>query len=119
MGTTLIITGFRIAIEWETGNISSSHRSINKMCMALAGNLLDAAVLIVPSARLYPHLTDRIGNVRELEPYFYGWNLACSGLSRGLLAIVVVEHDPFPSPATESSRLGSNGAKIAPPFNCS
>lgn len=26
--------GFRTVIEWETGNISSSHRSLNKICLA-------------------------------------------------------------------------------------
>jgi hypothetical protein len=26
-------TGFRTVVEWETGNISSSHRSLNKMCL--------------------------------------------------------------------------------------
>jgi hypothetical protein len=85
--------GFRTAVEWETGNISSSHRSLNKMSMALKAELLDAAVLIVPSASLYPHLTDRIGNITELQPYFYTWSVGCESLARGLLAIVVVEQD--------------------------
>src|ERR1035437_3100721 len=30
--------GFRVVVEWETGNISSSHRSLNKMCLALMGD---------------------------------------------------------------------------------
>lgn len=85
--------GFRTAVEWETGNISSSHRSLNKMSMALNGGLLDAAVLVVPSNAMYPHLTDRIGNIRELQPYFYGWSMSCSNLERGLMAIMVVEQD--------------------------
>jgi hypothetical protein len=86
-------TGFRTVVEWETGNISSSHRSLNKMCLALTGNLVDAAVLVVPSAMLYVHLTDRIGNVRELQPYFYFWNMYAQLVKKGLLAIVVVEQD--------------------------
>jgi hypothetical protein len=86
-------TGFRTVVEWETGNISSSHRSLNKMCLALTGGLVDAAVLVVPSAMLYVHLTDRIGNVRELQPYFYFWNMFAQLLDKGLLAIVVVEQD--------------------------
>jgi len=85
--------GFRTVVEWETGNISSSHRSLNKMCLALQGGLVDAAVLIVPSARLYVHLTDRIGNVKELQPYFYFWSGVGQLLGRGLLAVVEVEHD--------------------------
>ena len=85
--------GFRTAVEWETGNISSSHRSLNKMSMALQAELLDAAVLVVPSANLYQHLTDRIGNIRELQPYFYAWSLSCASIKQGLLGIMVVEQD--------------------------
>jgi hypothetical protein len=85
--------GFRTVVEWETGNISSSHRSLNKMCLALQGGLAEAAVLIVPSARLYVHLTDRIGNIKELQPYFYFWSGAGQLLQKGLLAVIEVEHD--------------------------
>ena len=86
-------SGFRPVIEWETGNISSSHRSLNKMCLALMGNIADAAVLVVPSWYLYPHLTDRIGNIRELQPYFYLWSQLGGLVKRGLLAVVEVEQD--------------------------
>lgn len=38
-----------------------------------------------------PYLTDRIGNIGELEPYFPLWrNL--TGIS-GALRIIVIEHD--------------------------
>lgn len=84
---------FTTAVEWETGNISSSHRSLNKLCLALMGGLIDAGVLIVPSFMLYPHLTDRIGNVRELQPYFYFWNRFGTLVDHGLLSVVEVEHD--------------------------
>ncbi len=86
-------TGFRTVVEWETGNISSSHRSLNKMCLALMGGLVDAAVLIVPSFYLYPHLTDRIGNIRELQPYFYFWGRVGQLIESGLLAVAEVEQD--------------------------
>lgn len=85
--------GFRTVIEWETGNISSSHRSLNKICLALMGELIDAAVVIVPSNNLNVHLTDRVGNIRELQPYFYFWSAFGLSLARGLLAVVVVEQD--------------------------
>lgn len=85
--------GFRTGVEWETGNISSSHRSLNKMSMALKAELLDASVLIVPSVNLYKHLTDRIGNIKELQPYFYTWSLGCESIKCGLLGIMVVEQD--------------------------
>ena len=84
---------FRVVVEWETGNISSSHRSINKMCLALMFNLVNAAVLIVPSGMLAPHLTDRIGNIRELQPYFHLWRAVAHRFGRGLLAFIEVEQD--------------------------
>jgi len=85
--------GTRIAIEWETGNISSSHRSMNKLAIALSNGVVEIGVLIVPSRQLYEHLTDRIGNIGELSGYLSMWEGLKSGVSRGLLAITVVEHD--------------------------
>lgn len=85
--------GTRIAIEWETGNISSSHRSINKLALALINGIIDIGVLIVPSRDLYEHLTDRTGNIGELSGYLSLWEGTKSTVERGLLAISVVEHD--------------------------
>lgn len=80
-----------IAVEWETGNISSSHRSMNKLTMLLANGAISAGVLVVPSRGLYVYLTDRIGNIQELEPYFDLWkSLPCRS---AILEIVVIEHD--------------------------
>lgn len=85
--------GARIAIEWETGNISSSHRSMNKLAIALGAGVVQVGVLIVPSRLLYEHLTDRIGNIGELSGYLSMWEGLKSTVKRGLLAITVVEHD--------------------------
>lgn len=85
--------GFRCAVEWETGNISSSHRSINKLCLALLGEIVDCCVLIVPSSAMYPHLTDRIGNWRELQPYLAFWQNIGELAEQGILAVIVVEQD--------------------------
>ena len=90
---TTASSGIHVAIEWETGNISSSHRSMNKLAIALATGKLQAGVLIVPSRDLYEHLTDRIGNINELSGYLSMWKSLESGVERGLLAISVVEHD--------------------------
>ncbi|MGP8271499.1 MAG: hypothetical protein ACLQLH_15640 [Terracidiphilus sp.] len=80
-----------IVCEWETGNISSSHRSMNKLTMLVADGLIAAGVLVVPSRNLYLYLTDRIGNYRELEPYLKLWkSVPCK---EGILEIVVVEQD--------------------------
>lgn len=65
--------GFRAAIEWETGNVSSSHRSLNKLVIALNASVINAGVLILPSRDLYEHLTDRVGNIQEVSPYLCLW----------------------------------------------
>jgi hypothetical protein len=85
--------GSRIAIEWETGNISSSHRSMNKLAIALESGVIEAGVLIVPSRALYEHLTDRIGNIGELSGYLRMWQSLGQSVQKGLLAVTVVEHD--------------------------
>jgi hypothetical protein len=80
-----------IVAEWETGNISSSHRSMNKLTMLLSCGVISAGVLVIPSRKLYVYLTDRIGNIRELEPYFGLWkSVPCKS---GVLEIIVIEHD--------------------------
>lgn len=85
--------GIRVAIEWETGNISSSHRSMNKLAIALKTGIIQAGVLVLPSRELYIHLTDRIGNISELSGYLEMWESLKATVERGLLAITVVEHD--------------------------
>lgn len=87
----------KIAIEWETGNISSSHRSLNKLSIALARKKIDVGVLILPSRLLYEHLTDRVGNIGEISPYIDLWANLGAYVSEGLLAITVVEHDHLTS----------------------
>lgn len=80
-----------VAFEWETGNISSSHRALNKLFLTMQETHTVGSFLVVPSNRLKVFLTDRIGNIGELQPYFRLWrNL--SGI-RGALRIIVVEHD--------------------------
>jgi hypothetical protein len=80
-----------IAFEWETGNVSSSHRAINKLLLAMQETPTLASFLVVPSDNLKPFLTDRIGNIGELRPYFPLWR-NISGII-GALRIVVVEQD--------------------------
>ncbi|MDP1591231.1 MAG: hypothetical protein Q8M07_25985 [Prosthecobacter sp.] len=83
----------RCVIEWETGNISSSHRSMNKLCLVMMAGLIDIGVVVLPSRELYAHLTDRIGNWMELSPYLPLWHQFGQGVQRGMLAVTVVEHD--------------------------
>ncbi|MEP0006311.1 MAG: restriction endonuclease [Balneola sp.] len=85
------LNGLKVAVEWETGNISSSHRAVNKMAIGLLDNKLDAGFLILPSREFYQYLTDRVGNFLELEPYFPMWKSL--NLTNKILAIIEVEHD--------------------------
>ena len=95
-----------IVVEWETGNISSSHRSLNKMALYLMNGMIRGAALVVPSRTLYRYLTDRIGNYQELEPYLDLWRaIPCEN---GVLEIIVIEHD---SESLEAPRIpkGTDG----------
>jgi hypothetical protein len=94
------------ALEWETGNISSSHRAVNKMAIGLLKGMLIGGVLILPTRELYRYLTDRVGNFRELVPYFPMWKAL--ELKEGFLAIIAVEHD---NASTDVPRItkGTNG----------
>lgn len=80
-----------VVVEWETGNISSSHRAMNKIAMALLHGRIAAGYLVLPSRRLYMFLTDRVGNFPELEPYFPLW--ASVPITSGVLSVVEVEYD--------------------------
>lgn len=61
---------FKVGLEFETGNISSAHRSMNKLCLGLRTKDLDLAFLMMPIQKLAFYLTDRVSNYEELEPYF-------------------------------------------------
>ncbi|WP_197484920.1 hypothetical protein [Methylomonas koyamae] len=83
--------GTIFALEWETGNISSSHRALNKMVLGILKGALIGGILILPSRNMYKYLTDRIGNFQEILPYFPTWkNME---ISNGYLAIIEIEHD--------------------------
>lgn len=64
------LNSFHVGLEFETGNISSAHRSMNKLCMGIKHGDLQMAFLIMPIKRLAYYLTDRISNYEELAPYF-------------------------------------------------
>ncbi len=81
------------AVEWETGNVSSSHRSINKMALGIMKGVLIGGALILPTRKFATFLTDRIGNFEEIEPYFELWKAVAGHVDAGLLEIVSVEYD--------------------------
>lgn len=61
---------FNVGIEFETGNISSAHRAMNKLSLGVHNGELHLAVLMMPMRTLSYYLTDRVSNYEELEPYF-------------------------------------------------
>lgn len=83
--------GKLLCLEWETGNISSSHRALNKMALGLITGEFIGGVLIIPSRAMYFYLTDRIGNYAEIQPYFPVWQSL--SVSEGVLAVIEIEHD--------------------------
>lgn len=86
---------FRAGLEFETGNISSAHRSLNKLLLGIRNDDIDLAFLVLPVACLGYYLTDRIATYEELEPYFelaskypfivYGFDAEQYGLSVPLI----------------------------------
>lgn len=80
-----------IGFEWETGNISSSRRAINKIFHAMLKGGLAGGILVLPSQKMRRYLTDRVGNITELREYFPVWQAI--GFQRGAFQIVVVEYD--------------------------
>lgn len=79
-------------VEWETGNVSSSHRAVNRIGLGILSGYISGGVLILPSLRLARYLTDRIGNEPELRPYhplWRRWDFA----NPSYFGIVAVEQD--------------------------
>ncbi|MDD2716360.1 MAG: restriction endonuclease [Candidatus Wallbacteria bacterium] len=79
------------ALEWETGNISSTHRALNKMALGLLNDKLVCGILVLPSKKFYRFLTDRVGNYDEIEPYFPIWKKL--KIKSGVLGIIEIEFD--------------------------
>lgn len=97
------------ALEWETGNISSSHRAMNKLVLGFLRGVFLGAALVLPSRKFYHYLTDRIGNYEELEPYFDIWRSI--QLTVGFLAIFVIEHDEV-DPKVPTITKGTDGRAL-------
>jgi hypothetical protein len=94
-----------VALEWETGNISSSHRALNTMAIGLTRGVLACGILVVPSLALYQYLTCGVGNIDELAPYFDFWR--ATPCESGILEVVVIEHD---STSTDVPRIPKSTA---------
>lgn len=99
----------KFAVEWETGNISSSHRSLNRLTLGLMGNSIVGGILVLPTRSLYEYLTDRVGNSRELLPYFPIYQHIV--LPPCVLIVIEVEHDAT-SASVPSITKGTDGRAL-------
>lgn len=95
-------------VEWETGNISSSHRSLNRLLLALMRDIAHQGVLVLSDAALYPFLTDRIGNWRELSIYRDVYD---RDDVPGRLVVIVVSFDAT-DPTVPLIRKGTDGRAL-------
>lgn len=101
----------RVGFEWETGNISSSFRALMKLIKGLKEDKLDLGVHVVPSRNFYKYLTDRVGNISELEPYIDVFG-AIELHSCKVLLICVVEYDETDKDAPLIPK-GSDGMSLS------
>jgi hypothetical protein len=80
-----------VGFEWETGNVASSHRAINKLLDGITRTTLQGGILVLPVRSMQRYLTDRVGNFEEIAPYFEFW--ARYPVLAGALRIYGVAHD--------------------------
>lgn len=107
---TFPVWGRLFCVEWETGNISSTHRALNKMLLGMQLRVLIGGVLILPTRTMYRYLTDRVGNYEEIEPYFPLFR--SYPVEEGLLVVVAIEQDAV-SKSVPRLRKGTNGRALA------
>ncbi len=99
-----------MGFEWETGNVSSSHRAIAKLLDALYRGTIRGGFLAVPDREMSRYLTERVGNFEELSPYFEHWSRY--PVANGALRIYSVKHDnldedaPYIPKGTSGRALG-------------
>lgn len=101
--------GRPFCVEWETGNISSSHRSLNKLALGILNERVAGGVVVLPTREMYRYLTDRIGNYEELQCYFPMWSAI--PIRDGLLAVIAIEHDAVSSAVARIAK-GTDGRAL-------
>lgn len=80
-----------VGFEWETGNVSSTHRAINKLLDGITRGTLSGGVLVLAVRATQRYLTDRVGNFEEIAPYFEFWSRY--PVPDGALRVYGVGHD--------------------------
>jgi hypothetical protein len=104
-----LANGGIFGLEWETGNVSSTHRSVNRILLAHHEGELTGGAVILPTREMYQYLTDRIGNWAEIEPYFPVWRSV--RWNNGVLVVVGVEHDGVSEDVPRIPK-GTNGRSL-------
>ena len=87
----LLDQGRYIGFEWETGNVSSTHRAINKLLDGITRGTLNGGILVLAVRNTQRYLTDRVGNFEEIAPYFEFWSRY--PVPDGALRVYGVGHD--------------------------
>lgn len=84
-----------VGFEWETGNVSSTHRAINKLLDGISRGTLNGGILVLTMRATQRYLTDRVGNFEEIAPYFEFWSRY--PVADGVLRVYGVGHDALDS----------------------
>lgn len=101
---------FKVGFEWETGNISSSFRALMKLYKAVLEYKIDLGVHVLPSREFYNYLTDRVGNISEMNPYLNVYK-RIELPKKSCVIIIVVEHDKL-DPEAPPIPKGLDGMSI-------
>jgi hypothetical protein len=80
-----------VGFEWETGNVASTHRAINKLLDGITRGTLHGGILALPMRATQRYFTDRVGNFEEIAPYFEFWSRY--PVQNGVLRVYGVGHD--------------------------
>lgn len=102
---------YKVGFEWETGNISSSFRALMKLYKAILQNEIDLAIHVLPSRAFYNYLTDRVGNITEMNPYLEVYKRIELPKNTCIL-IIVVEHDAI-DPKAKPIPKGKDGMSLS------
>jgi hypothetical protein len=106
----LLLDGDRyVGFEWETGNVSSTHRAINKLLDGISRGTLSGGILALSMRATQRYLTDRVGNFEEIAPYFEFWSRY--PVADGALRVYGVDYDQL-DPSVPHIPKGRDGRAL-------
>lgn len=98
-----------VGFEWETGNVSSTHRAVNKLLDGITRETLSGGILVLAMRATQRYLTDRVGNFEEIAPYFELWSRY--PVPDGALRVYGVGHDEL-DPSAPHIPKGKDGRAL-------